>query len=103
MKFHIQPRGSGKTTTLIRWADMNAHGNQGRYIVVLDHPRAHFVAQLADELKCDIHFPITIQEASRPVGPGVRELAIDDLDDILPHLLRNHLPIAHVTITEEIQ
>jgi len=101
MKFHILDKGAGKTTALIRWADMNEHGNLGRYIVVADQRRAHGVVQLADLLGCDIHFPLTVLEVGRALGGGVKELAVDNLDDILPYLLHTARPITHVTATLE--
>ena len=97
--FHVLPKWEGKTARLIRWADMNAHGNQGRYIVALNHKRAHGIALAATELGCDIHFPLTLATRRQGLGPGVRELALDDLDDMLPQLLQTNLPIVHVTAT----
>lgn len=99
-KWLFLPRGAGKTTELIRMADMYTHGDIGRYIVCADRKRVRHVADRAGEMGCDIHFPLTADEAMDSLGLGVKELLVDDADDILRQLFQ-HKPITFFTATEE--
>jgi hypothetical protein len=105
MKWLLQGKRSGKTSALIRWADLKSteQGDpRGRYIICLDRERAYQLVQQAEDMGCDVNFPLTLNEATKPYGSGVRELGVDDVDDILRAVLRNgHAMVKVVTATEE--
>lgn len=74
------PQCGGKTTKLIGLAAL-AHC----YIVCVDTERAQNIAGMAKRMGVKIPYPITFEELKR--APHIREVMVDDADDVLCALL----------------
>ena len=99
-KFIVRGRGKGKTSALIERADMDK-GHRGVYIVCADRNRAYNTAELARQLGADINFPLTPGEAIGVLGRGVRELLVDDVQDVLARVMGTSVPITVITGTND--
>lgn len=98
-------RGCGKTTELIKRSY-----ESGAYILVTDHKRARAIADHAKQLGVDIPYPITWPEWENTYyknhGTGttgcVRNLLIDDADDLLALIFRGATIDAMTMTSDEI-
>lgn len=88
------PRGSGKTTELIRLcAEENAKGTV-TYIVVAGRGRATYVADMARDMGAEIPFPLTFDEITRPaVGSFMKQVLVDNADDFVRTIARNGIGV----------
>jgi hypothetical protein len=79
----IGNRGSGKTTALIKLSSKHQ-----LYILVLNRERQKQLFQQAHDLGYQIPYPITLDDflADKLRGSHIREILIDDVDDILKHI-----------------
>lgn len=96
MKKIIKPKGTGKTTELIKLSH-----DTWTYILVTDSGRQRFLSKLAKELKIDIPYPVTVLELehSRSGLCHLKNILIDDADDVLEELLGS-LNIAAITMRD---
>lgn len=80
MKVIIGPKGSGKTTKLIKIC-----AKEGGYIVCQHQQEAHRIFQIARDMGCVIPLPITYDEFLRReyYGPGVRTIYVDNVDMLI--------------------
>ena len=85
MKKIIRPRQAGKSSELIRMSE-----ESGAYIITPNRARANFLQQMAEEQGHHIPFPVTFREyeQSRFRGSFVRNILIDDADDLLEHIFK---------------
>lgn len=79
----------GKTTELIKMAS-----EEQLYIVCLNRHRVKHIANMAREMKLDIPFPVTVDELPLK-SPFIKEVLVDDLEDVLSHLVGK--PIRQMT------
>ena len=79
----IGNRGSGKTTALIKLSS-----KYQLYILVLNRVRQKQLSQQAHDLGYKIPYPITLDDYLRDKlrGSYIREILIDDVDDILKYI-----------------
>ena len=96
MKIILRPERGGKTTELIRCAN----GKNG-YIVCMDRVESHRVMQRAQDIGCDINFPITFDEflSHRYYSAGIRKFFIDNVDVLLDTI--SNVPIDMITMSSE--
>lgn len=97
MKKIIKPKGTGKTTELIKLSH-----DTWTYILVADRKRADWLADFAwNKLKIDIPNPVSVEEfirAGRSLG-YCKSVLIDDADDVLQKLI-GHVNIAAITMRD---
>lgn len=102
MKVITGGRQTGKTSELIKMAD----GVPGAYIVCRSRDHVEEVDRMAEEMGCDINFPITIDELKHRKGSLTQrhKLLFDDLEDILYRFVLGTPQIIAATIgaTDEI-
>jgi hypothetical protein len=80
MKILSGPRGSGKTTELIK----QCHNNLGSYIVVRDHATASEIHSYSIKIGYNTPFPITYSEfIDKTYSSTIPALYIDDIDILL--------------------
>lgn len=84
------PRGSGKTTELIRLcAEENARGVRTS-ILVVNIDRASQVAIQAENMGIDIPFPLILSELRGKLsGSPIRQILVDDADDLVRYFVRD--------------
>lgn len=99
MKVIIKPRGSGKTTELIKMSE------PGKYIICYSREEAARVAYMAQEMGVDIPFPISYEEFIEEryyhryhLEGGIKSFFIDNLDVFLQVLTT--VPIEAITLTD---
>lgn len=85
-------RRSGKTTELIKHASKH-----NLYILCANKIRVKNVVEIAKELKLEIPFPITLSELPLK-GRSIKEICVDDIDEILYQLLS--IDVESFTVTE---
>lgn len=97
MKLVWRGRRAGKTYDAIKNA-----AETGSYILVPNRQQAIHVAGQAQEMGLNIRYPVTLQELqdARMSTGFVKNLTIDNLDEIL-HSLFPHHKIEMVTLTAE--
>jgi hypothetical protein len=97
MKLMHLARGAGKTKLAIKEA-----AKTGSYILCLTRADALRIAKMADDMKLNIRFPVTLDEMlSSKMSTGfVKDLVMDDADRILNGLFRNH-KVHMITMTKE--
>ena len=93
MKTILNGRHKGKTTKAVRRAIKT-----GAYLVVRSHARAVELSEAHPKLR----FPITYSDllSNKLAGSYVRNIVIDDADDLLRHMLPG-IAIEAITITRE--
>ncbi|EIT85931.1 replicase domain protein [Fictibacillus macauensis ZFHKF-1] len=96
MKLIYGDRGSGKTTELIKIAH-----ERGLYIVCFDERRAMQISRLARSLEMDIRYPITVDELPLQRGVFIKEVLVDDMEDVLARMLRKNISAATITKEDE--
>lgn len=101
------PRGSGKTTELIRrCAEENANGFPAA-ILVADKKRAEYVAYLALQIKINIPLPVTLDEVKDGAfrGSFIEKILVDDADDLMRRILGREagLVVSAMTFTVDEQ
>lgn len=96
MKVIFDKRRTGKTSKLIELA-AKSHG----YIVCLNHDMAYHISSQAQEMKLDIHFPITLREFlnQRYQGGNIKSFLFDEAGMMLQSLTT--VPIEAITISDE--
>jgi hypothetical protein len=96
MKVIYDSRGSGKTTKAIQRS-----AETGFYIITLNRKSAENIATLARKMKLTIPFPLTFEEFIEKIyfSSGVKEIIIDDADQLLTTLSR--VRIDTITMTRE--
>lgn len=104
MRFFIAPRRAGKTSFLTRW-HWECVVPHRRVLIVADIRRAKELQRQpgGEELLLGRDI-LTLQQVLSGALRGRTqdtELAVDDLDHLLPQLLGTSLPIRWVTATEE--
>ena len=99
MKIIIGEPGSGKTTKLIRLADISV--NDGYYIVCPTHMMCYHVRELAMAMDIDIHFPLTPLEATKSTGRGVKALLVDEAPQVLAALLLKQIKAVTITASPQ--
>lgn len=85
------PRGSGKTTELIKLcAEKNAKGSPAA-ILVVDKKRAEYVADLARVMEISIPHPVTLDEMKDGAfrGSFIERILVDDADNLMRRILRH--------------
>jgi hypothetical protein len=98
MKIVNRDRGLGKTIETVKQAHRT-----GAYIIVKDRPRALECMRMAEELSLNIRFPVTFNEFldSRMRGSHVRNIVIDDADDLFLSLFRGlHIEMITMNIKD---
>lgn len=75
-------RACGKTTQLIK----ESH-EKNLYILCVDHFRANHIEKLAQQLELSIPYPITLGELPLSKGSSIKEVLVDDVEDILSRLI----------------
>lgn len=95
MRLIARDRRQGKTTELIRLADTSKQ--VGWYIVCARRADCVHVSSLAISMGIDIHFPLTMREATAPLGHGVRALLIDDVDRVLQDVASREIKVVTIT------
>lgn len=97
MKVIVAPRRSGKTITLIQFAN-----NKDGYIVCASVMEAHRIMDTAKYMGYDINLPITYYEFIKGeyYDKGVDKFFIDNGDELIQCLSR--VPIAAITINDEV-
>ena len=90
------PRVAGKTYQLI-----TISAERGAYIVCRDIDAVDRIVQRAEGRKLDIPYPITFEEFAnkRYYGKGIREMLIDDIDQLLIYLAGVNVSYATYTPT----
>lgn len=94
MKKIVKPRASGKTTELIRLSEAT-----GAYIIVSNQKRAHDLFVFAESLGYKIPYPVPFEHCRRTKGSFVKNILIDDADDLLSILFPGMI-IDAITMTE---
>jgi len=79
-------RACGKTTELIK----ESH-EKNLYILCVDRHRAMYIERLARHLELSIPYPITINELPISKGSSIKEVLVDDVEDILARLINLNL------------
>ena len=95
MRFIVSPRGAGKTKALVAWAMRSSE----RVIIVFNEREKKRILESTELLPfqvCTAHDAVYGRLAGRQM-----DIAIDNLDLILPFLLGVQDPIQWATITEE--
>lgn len=97
MKTIAKPRGSGKTTKLIKMS-----AKSGSYIVCLNQREAGRIFDQARNEDKDINFPITYDEFinKRYYGKGIKGFLIDEIGLLVQCICRD-VGIEAVTLTLE--
>ena len=91
-------RGEGKTTELIKLS-----AETGKYILVANQQRAMNISDMAGKMGLYIPFPVTVQEALKYSfrGTFIKEILVDDAEDVLQSLFRVNINAITVTTEEE--
>lgn len=99
MEVVYKPRGSGKTTQLIKMA-AESFGT----MVVYGHQQASYVADLAKRMGLDIPYPITYREflGQEYRASGIICLLVDDLESLVEYIasLNGSTPIHAVAMSQ---
>ena len=79
----LKERQKGKTTELIKRAD-----KFNGYIITRDRQNIMRIIKMADEMGCDIRYPLTYKEFINHeyYGRNIKCFHFDDADDFLQHL-----------------
>ncbi len=93
----IGEKGSGKTAELLKMSAKNKV-----YILTSNLQRVSSLANLADNMKLDIPFPISLPEAinGKLKGSYIEELYIDDVEGVLYELLGVKIKAMTITTKE---
>ncbi|MBQ3891733.1 MAG: hypothetical protein II740_10370 [Lachnospiraceae bacterium] len=97
MKVIYRPRNTYKTTELIKES-----AKTGIYIMTLTRKRADTILYHAQTLGLNIPNPVTLQDYKRTngfQGSFIKEILIDDVDDILKEIFRR-VEIKTITMTD---
>lgn len=95
MKVIKRPRGSGKTTQLIYTSEIT-----GYPIVVFDTTRAENLKKMAEKMNCNIPEPIIFHNFKHQIiGKHRDKILIDDLDNMLEHILTEYFQISIAAVT----
>lgn len=97
MKVLIRPRQRGKTAELIK----ESYENQ-TYILTLNRKRADNINRQAERMGLHIPNPVTLEDYKRTngfQGSFIKEILIDDADDILKEIFRR-VEIKTITMTD---
>ena len=97
VKVFLKKRREGKTTELVK---MSAETQT--YILTLNRIRVEEIVKTANKLGLLIPYPITLEEyySTKFRGSYIREILIDDADDILREIF-NVVKINAITMTKE--
>lgn len=95
MKKIVKPSASGKTTELIKMAEAT-----GAYIIVSNQKRAHDLFMFAESLGYKIPYPVPFEQCRRVKRTFVKNILIDDADELLSMLFPG-MTIDAITMTEE--
>lgn len=82
MKILRADRGQGKTTKLVKISN-----KEWKYIVCLNTRRADTIVKIAKKLGLDIPYPITIDELPIRQGSYIKNVLIDDIEDVLQYIV----------------
>ena len=97
MKKIIMGRRKGKTTELIKMSAATQ-----TYILVKDGRRQREVARMAQDMGLHIPYPVTMADWERThfVGSFIKEILIDDADDIIQSIFYR-MRIKAITMSED--
>jgi len=97
MQIILRPRGTGKTTEIIRQC-----AEKGGYIVCKDLRECKRIEKAAREAGYSIPFPISFDEfLSKPsYGRNIQQFLIDDADLLLQRLARGAV-VCVISLTQE--
>lgn len=82
MKILRADRGQGKTTELVKMSN-----KEWKYIVCRDTQRVDVIVKIANKLGLDIPYPITIKELPIRQGSYIKNVLIDDIEDVLKYIV----------------
>lgn len=96
MEIIYKSRGRGKTSELIRMSEKT-----GYYILCTDRRRADQVFDQARKMGCNIPYPVTVHDylVNEFRGSWIRNIYIDDADDVLQHIFRT-VKIEAISMTD---
>lgn len=89
MKILRADRGQGKTSELVKMSN-----KEWKYIVCLNTRRADAIVKIAKKLGLDIPYPITIEELPIRQGSYIKNVLIDDIEDILTYIVGSGIDYA---------
>ena len=103
MKLIYRKRGRGKTLKLIqKCVEMNKEPNNLTYILVADRKSSLWLSSFAKRKNYNIPFPLTLAEVPiRSCGTFIRNILVDDVEDILRAITGNRFNISMITMTKE--
>ena len=104
MEIIYRKRGRGKTTKLLQECiKLNRIPNNLTYILVSDRKRAIWLNNYAKIKGYSIPFPITVYEllSSNMQGSFIRNLLVDDVEDVLKAFVGNRFNIPMMTLTKK--
>lgn len=85
-------RACGKTAQLIKKAS-----EDNLYILTANRTRVHFLNQLAEQLKLEIPFPVTVDELPLR-SPFIKEILVDDIEDVLRVIIGKPISMASTSL-----
>lgn len=89
MKILRADRGQGKTTELVKMSN-----KEWKYIVCRDTQRVDVIVEIANKLGLDIPYPITIKELPISQGSYIKNVLIDDIEDVLKYIVGREIDYA---------
>lgn len=104
MEIIYRKRGRGKTTKLLQECiKLNRIPNNLTYILVSDRQRAIWLSNFAKSKGYIIPFPITVSEllSTNMRGTFIKNLLIDDTEDVLKAFVGVRFQIPMITLTKE--
>ncbi|MCP3742720.1 hypothetical protein [Rossellomorea sp. BNER] len=89
-------RNCGKTTEMIKQANREC-----LYIICTDRQRVKVVAEMARDMDLNIPYPIAVEEL--PLKGYMKEVLVDDVEDVLSRLIGIRVAGASTSMPMKIQ